>query len=169
MKTAKLKVGKSNPRQIKDDRFEKLKKSIQEFPKMMELRPIVYDPDTMEVLGGNMRLRAIKDLGMSEIPDTWVRSAAELTDEERKRFIIADNVPFGEWDDDLLKSWDPGELEDWGIDLEEPEETHKEKTEQLTDFKRAHVLISYDPDRHIEVMEAIELLREFCEIETASN
>ena len=79
---------------------------------------MVYDPDTMEVLGGNMRLRAIRELGMKEIPDTWVRSAVELTDEEKQRFSIADNVGFGEWDWDIIANeWDGLPLVDWGLDL----------------------------------------------------
>jgi ParB-like chromosome segregation protein Spo0J len=118
MKTSKLKIKANNPRQIRDDRFEKLKKSIQEFPKMMELRPIVFDPDTMEVLGGNMRLRAIRDLGMKEIPDTWIRSADDLTEDERKRFVIQDNVSGGEWDWDIIANeWDGLPLVDWGLEL----------------------------------------------------
>ena len=118
MKTSKLKIRANNPRQINSERFEKLKKSIAEFPKMMELRPIIYDPDTMEVLGGNMRLRAIRELSMTEIPDTWIRSAAELTEDERKRFTLADNIGFGEWDWDILANeWDDLPLDDWGLNL----------------------------------------------------
>ena len=76
MKLSKLKLNPSNPRQITDAQFERLKKSIAEFgDKMMPLRPIVYD-ETGTVLGGNMRLRAIKALGMKEIPDDWARCAS---------------------------------------------------------------------------------------------
>lgn len=115
MKTSILKLGKKNPRKIPDSKFQKLKQSITEFPKMMELRPIVYDPETMEVLGGNMRLKAIRELGMKEIPDSWIRSANELTEDEKKRFIIVDNVPYGEFDWDVLaKEWDDMPLADWG-------------------------------------------------------
>lgn len=115
MKTSILKLGKKNPRKIPDSKFQKLKQSITEFPKMMELRPIVYDPETMEVLGGNMRLKAIRELGMKEIPDSWIRSANELNEDEKKRFIIVDNVPYGEFDWDVLaKEWDDMPLADWG-------------------------------------------------------
>jgi len=118
MKVSKLKPNPNNPRQIKDDRFKKLVKSIEEFPKMMNLRPIVYDPETMEVLGGNMRLKAIRELGFKEIPDTWIKSAAELTEDERRRFVIADNVEMGEYDWDVLESeWEDLPLTDWGLDL----------------------------------------------------
>jgi len=83
-----------NPRTIKDDRFKKMVASIKEFPAMMELRPIVVDKDGM-ILGGNMRYKAIKELGMKEIPDNWVKSAEGLTEDEQKRFIVEDNLQFG--------------------------------------------------------------------------
>ena len=93
MKLSDIKANPNNPRVIKDDKFEKLKKSITEFPKMMELRPMVINSDNI-VLGGNMRLKALKDLGFKDIPDEWVKRAETLTDEEQRRFIIADNVGF---------------------------------------------------------------------------
>jgi len=105
-----------NPRVLRDERFAKLKQSIQDFPKMMSLRPIVIDNMGM-ILGGNMRYRALQELGFKQIPDNWVKRAEELTAEEKRRFIIADNVGFGEWDwDELANNWDTGDLEAWGID-----------------------------------------------------
>ncbi len=119
IKLSKLKKKKGNPRIIRDERYEKLLTSIKEFPKMLELRPMVYDPETMEVLGGNMRLKALKELKYTEIPTSWVRSAVDLTEEEKKRFIIVDNVGFGEWDKQLLTDdWDSAELDSWGLDIE---------------------------------------------------
>ena len=117
MKTKDLKLNPANPRKIDRAKLDKLKTSISEFGKMMALRPIIYDPVTMHVLGGNMRLKAIQELGLKEISDTWVRSAEDLTEEEKRRFIVEDNLLFGSWDFDLLKDWDPGELGDWGLDL----------------------------------------------------
>lgn len=118
MKLSQLKIKKGNPRLIRDDKFKKLVNSIKEFPKMLELRPIVYDPATMEVLGGNMRLNALKELNYKDIPDEWVKSAADLTEDEKKRFLITDNVGFGEWDFDILANeWDALELAEWGVDL----------------------------------------------------
>jgi DNA modification methylase len=111
-----IKSNPNNPRIIKDERFEKLKKSIKEFPKMMALRPMVINQDNI-VLGGNMRLKALKELGYTELPDEWVKRAEDLTDEEARRFIIADNVGFGEHDWDLLANeWDAEELADWGLE-----------------------------------------------------
>jgi site-specific DNA-methyltransferase (adenine-specific) len=109
----------NNPRLIKDDKFEKLCKSIQEFPAMMALRPMVTDVNNV-VLGGNMRLKALLHLGYKEVPDEWIKKASELTEDEVRRFIIADNVGFGEHDWELLRSdWDLNELEDWGVDVPE--------------------------------------------------
>lgn len=117
MKLSKLKLNKANPRLIKDDKFHKLVKSIKEFPKMLELRPIVIDND-YTILGGNMRYKALLELGYKDIPDSWVKRADELTDAEKQRFIIEDNVGFGEWDfTDLKENWDSDLLEDWGVDF----------------------------------------------------
>jgi len=117
MKLSAIHSNPTNPRFIKDDRFKKLVKSIEEFPKMMALRPIIIDAEGM-ILGGNMRFKALKELGYKEIPDEWVRRADELTDEEKRRFIIEDNVPFGEWDFDILANeWDSEELTAWGLDI----------------------------------------------------
>ena len=129
MKLKDIKPNKANPRTIKDDKFRKLLNSIQEFPKMMELRPMVIDADGT-VLGGNMRLKALQELGYTEIPDTWVRRAADLTDEEKQRFIIADNVGFGEWDwEALANEWDTGDLADWGLDVPDTFGTQAEAEE----------------------------------------
>ena len=117
MKLSDIKANPNNPRIIKDDKFKKLVKSIQDFPKMMELRPMVINADNI-VLGGNMRLKALKELGYKEIPDTWVKRADELTEDEQRQFIIKDNVGFGEHDWEMLKTeWDVQELDEWGLDI----------------------------------------------------
>lgn len=119
MKLSEIKVNKSNPRIIKDEKFKKLIKSLEDFPKMMEFRPIVVNDDGM-ILGGNMRYRALLDLGYKEVPDNWVKKASDLTDDEKRRFIIVDNLSFGEHDwDALANEWDSEELESWGFDLPE--------------------------------------------------
>jgi hypothetical protein len=120
MKIATIKKNPNNPRLIKDDRFHKLVESISQFPKMMRLRPIILGNDNV-VLGGNMRLAALKELKYKEIPDDWVKYADELTEEEKERFIISDNVNFGEWDKALLNSnYNRDDLIKWGMDLDEP-------------------------------------------------
>lgn len=117
MKLSEIKSNPANPRIIRDAKFEQLKKSIQDFPAMMELRPMIIDRDGI-VLGGNMRLRALQELGYTEVPNNWVKRAEELTEDEKRRFIIADNVGYGDWDwDTLANAWDAGELQEWGLDV----------------------------------------------------
>lgn len=117
MKLSEIHCNPKNPRLIKDDRFKKLCQSIKEFPKMMALRPIIVDSEGL-ILGGNMRFKALKELGYKEVPDEWVKSDSELTEAEKQRFIIADNVGFGEYDWEMLQNeWDIEELVEWGLDI----------------------------------------------------
>jgi len=117
IKISKIKSNPNNPRLIKDEKFKKLCQSIKDLPKMMELRPIVVD-DNFIVQGGNMRLKALIELGYKEIPDEWIKQAKDFSEDELKEFIIKDNVGFGEWDwDDLANNWDVEKLEDWGLDI----------------------------------------------------
>ena len=103
----------NNPRLIKDDKFKKLVKSIQDFPDMLNVRPIVVNKD-MVVLGGNMRLKAIKEAGIKEINVDIV----DWTEQQQKEFIVKDNVGYGEWDwDDLANNWDSTELSNWGLEI----------------------------------------------------
>lgn len=119
MNITKVKIGEvipnpNNPRIIKDDKFKKLVQSIQEFPQMLELRPIVVNDD-MVVLGGNMRLRACKEAGLKQVA---IIKASELTPQQQNEFIIKDNVGFGEWDWEMLANeWDTEKLSEWGMDL----------------------------------------------------
>ena len=109
-----IKANPNNPRIIKDDKFKKLVKSIQDFPEMLKLRPIVVNDD-MVVLGGNMRLKACKEAGLKTIP---IIKASLLTEQQQKEFIVKDNVGYGEWDwDDLANNWDAEQLTDWGLDI----------------------------------------------------
>jgi ParB-like chromosome segregation protein Spo0J len=121
MKLTNLKSNPSNPRIIKDDKFKKLVNSIKQFPEMMDKRPIVCVTDVdgkLYPLGGNMRLKALQELNYKDIPDSWVMLADSWTQEQRKEFIIKDNVGYGEWDwDDLANEWDAEQLEEWGLDV----------------------------------------------------
>jgi len=117
MKLSQLKKNPDNPRLIRDANFERLKKSIAEFGAvMMPLRPIVYDSDNV-IIGGNMRLSACLALGMKDVPDDWVKFAGDLTDEQKREFVIKDNSGFGEYDWDLLSTWDDLPLAEWGVDI----------------------------------------------------
>jgi len=120
MKTSKLKFNPNNPRKCSKDKLEKLMRSIESFPEMMKLRPIVYDPETMQVLGGNQRLAAIRKLGMKDIPDEWAIAATDLTPEQQKEFALRDNVQLGEWDFEMLSvEFAEFDLAEMGIEVPE--------------------------------------------------
>jgi DNA modification methylase len=113
-KISEIKLNPNNPRLIKDDKFEKLVKSIKEFPEMLDIRPIVVNID-MVILGGNMRFKACKEAGLKEIP---VIVADNLTEEQQREFLIKDNTSGGEWDFEMLANeWDVEQLEEWGLDI----------------------------------------------------
>ena len=143
LKLNKIKPNPANPRTIRDEQFKKLKASLIEFPQMLEKRPIAVtrDGDGYVALGGNQRLRAMLDI-QAEIGDADfekrhkvqpaemetllgyfakgvpVVDCTELTPGQQKRFIIADNIPFGEWDwEALANEWDVEELQDWGMQI----------------------------------------------------
>lgn len=136
----------NNPRTITEEKFKKLVKSLLVFPRMLTLRPIVVD-ETMTVLGGNMRLNALKHIvtmdkdtlrftiqendqftsgevdallkywdGWRKNPTVTIVNAADLTEAQKKEFIIKDNVGFGDWDTNVLANeWDTDVLKDWGM------------------------------------------------------
>lgn len=137
MKLSDIKLNPRNPQKFKD--LAKLEASVKDFPKMFKYRPIVVDGSGM-VLGGNKRLVCLQKLGFKEIPDEWVRKADDLTEEEQKRFIVADNVGFGEWNFEILESdfW-LDVAESWGVELESFE---VEKLEAKED--------DYEPENEIE-------------------
>ena len=120
IKLSKLKLNDRNPRIIKTEAFDRLKSSIQRDPEFMILRPIVTDEAGL-ILGGNMRFRACQGLGMKELPDGWVVKATDLSEEQKRRFILVDNAPegmAGDWDFDILSAdWDVPELEELGFDM----------------------------------------------------
>ena len=112
-----IKPNPKNPRVIRDEQFKKLKQSLEEFPEMLEKRPLVCYTDTdgkYVVLGGNMRLKAAQDLGFKELPillcDDW-------TAEQKEMFLIRDNASGGVWDFEALTEWQTEELKDWGVDV----------------------------------------------------
>ena len=113
MLITQIKPNPNNPRLIKDNKFKQLVKSIQEFPEMLELRPIVIDENNI-VLGGNMRLKACIEAGLTEVPV----KVATLTEQQKNEFIIKDNVGFGEWDwSDIANNWEIEQINDWGLDI----------------------------------------------------
>jgi hypothetical protein len=144
-----IKRNPSNPRTIKDDKFRKLVKSIKDFPEMLQIRPIVVD-DNMVVLGGNMRLKACIEAGLSEV---FIIKASTLTEDQKLEFIIKDNVGYGEWEWEVLTTdWDTEKLDSWGLDVldgkvdksEEGDEIKVEKSLQILP-KNEYVII-YAPE-----------------------
>lgn len=167
-KIGDIKMNPNNPRTIKDDKFRQLVKSITEFPKMLELRPIVVNDD-MIVLGGNMRLKACKEAGLTQIP---VIKASELTDEEQRQFIIKDNVGYGEWDFSMLKNdYSTDELEDWGLDIPDftiptpidysalDGEDISDRLDEMTDGVRKAIQIEFELEHYEEANELVHFWR----------
>ena len=173
MKISKLKYNPSNPRVIKDEKFKKLVKSLQDFPEMMEKRPMVCVTDVdgkLYPLGGNMRLRAIQELGVNEIPDTWVMMADDWTEDKRREFTIKDNVGFGEWEwDQLANEWDSDLLVEWGLDvwqqeqevdysLLDDEDVDSELSDMANGVKRA-IQIEFEKEHYEEAYELVKFWR----------
>lgn len=112
-----LKPNPGNPRVVRDEKFLKLVASIEQFPDMLNKRPLVVVEDTdglLMVLGGNQRFRACQHLGLKTVP---VIRADSWTEEQRREFVIKDNASAGEWDFELLSAgFDPRMLIDSGFD-----------------------------------------------------
>jgi ParB-like chromosome segregation protein Spo0J len=127
MKLSAIRENPRNPRTIKEERFDKLVQSIREFPEMLQARPIVVNPD-MVIIGGNMRFKACKAAGLKEAP-VYVATWGELKDRE---FTIKDNTNAGEHDMDILANeWDATELNDWMLNVWDPQEEPEEKEEKV--------------------------------------
>jgi hypothetical protein len=163
----KLKPNPDNPRIIKDDKFKKLVQSIKDFPEMLKLRPIVVDKD-MVVLGGNMRLRALKDAG---VKDVEVIIADNLTDDQKREFIIKDNVGFGEWDwETLANEWDAEQLGEWGLDVWTPpadvdysildEEDLDGQLSDMTNGVKKAIQIEFEAEHYDEAYALVKFWRE---------
>jgi ParB-like chromosome segregation protein Spo0J len=130
MLISQIKPNPENPRIIKDHKFKQLVESIKSFPQMLELRPIVIDENNV-VLGGNMRLKACIEAGLTNVP---VVQAKDLTDLQKKEFIVKDNVGYGEWDwDDLANNWDEQLLTEWGLDIPNFDIIDEQEQKDLSD------------------------------------
>jgi ParB-like chromosome segregation protein Spo0J len=169
VKISEVKSNPNNPRIIKDDKFQKLVKSIKEFPEMLNIRPIVVNAD-MVVLGGNMRLKACKEAGLKEVA---IIKAEDLTEEQQKQFIIKDNVGFGEWDwEGLANQWDENELAEWGLDIPsfnvskdldysilDEADVSDQLSEMTSNVKKA-IQIEFEAEHYEEASELVKFWRE---------
>jgi ParB-like chromosome segregation protein Spo0J len=167
VKISEVKNNPNNPRTIKDDKFQKLVQSIKDFPKMLEIRPIVVNDD-MIVLGGNMRLKACKEAGLKEVT---IIKASELTEDEQKQFIIKDNVSGGEFDWEMLANeWDSEELEAWGLDVPEfatevdysilDDEDLEDQLNDMTNGVKKAIQIEFEAKHYEEAYELVKFWRE---------
>ena len=117
-----------NPRLIKDLKFEKLKKSIEDNPEMLGMREVLVFPHGSKfvIIGGNMRFQACKELQFVTVPCKVL--SKDTTAEQLRAITIKDNVGFGEHDWDLLANeWDSVELEEWGLDINKDEDNTEDK------------------------------------------
>ena len=148
----------NNPRLIKDEKFKKLVKSIIEFPEMLRIRPIVVDENNV-VLGGNMRMRACKEAGLKEV---WIEKIENFTEEQKKEFIVKDNVGFGNWDWDILANeWDNLKLGEWGMDVWQPQEDISLEdffTEDKSEDKeeKNKIILEYSEEDYNKILEAFK-------------
>jgi hypothetical protein len=167
VKITEVKNNPKNPRLIKDDKFRKLVKSIQEFPQMLELRPIVVDENNI-VLGGNMRLKACKEAGLKEV---YIVKADNLTELQKDEFIVKDNVGFGEWDWDMLANeWDVDQLTEWGLDVWQApvevdyslldDEDLSDELNDMADGVKKAIQIEFQAEHYDEAYELVKFWRE---------
>ena len=155
-----VKANPNNPRIIKDAKFQKLVKSIQEFPDMLNKRPLIVFTDVDGkycVLGGNMRLKALNELKYDTVP---IVLADEWTEEQKAEFLIKDNVGFGEWDwDQLANEWDAEELIQWGLDIpsfDNGDYSEKNKEINIDDIEDSMVInLKYTEEEYLIVKEAL--------------
>ena len=155
IKVSQIKPNPNNPRLIKDDKFEKLVKSLKDFPEMAEIRPIVVNTD-MVILGGNMRFRAMKEAKWKEVPVEIV----DWSEEKQREFIIKDNVSGGEWDWSMIANeWNTEQIEGWGLDIPVYfEEDFSDKNEEI-DINGLDsdmvIKLKYVEDEYDQVKEAL--------------
>ena len=155
-----LKPTENNPRQISKDDFRKLKKSLQEFPEMEELREIVVDED-MRILGGHQRVKALLENGETE---ATVKQAIGLTDEQKAEFVVKDNILNGDWDfDKLLESWDVDDLQEWGLDnIKKSIKDEKDIKEDPPTIITSFITFDYEDEIQLEITDetATKLMEE---------
>ena len=116
MNINQIKPNPNNPRTISKEDFEKLVKSIQDDPKLLNAKPLILDENNV-ILGGNQRYRACLELGIQDIP---VIVMPNLTEKEKQKLLILDNTHFGTWDMDILANgdWQLTDLDNWGLDVD---------------------------------------------------
>jgi hypothetical protein len=168
---SKVKPNPKNPRVIKDDKFKKLVKSIEEFPGMLEKRPLVVTSDIdgkYVVLGGNMRLKAANEVGLKKI---HIIEANDWTEEQKAEFLIKDNVSFGEWDWNVITTdWNSDLLNDWGLFVPSmptevdysilDDEDVSEQLEQMANSITKQIKIEFEISHYEQALELVNFWKD---------
>jgi ParB-like chromosome segregation protein Spo0J len=138
IETSKLRTHPNNPRFIRKEKMEYLKRSISQDPKMMTVRPLLVNPD-MVVFAGNQRLRACIELGWEAVPC----SVCDWTEEEQERAMIKDNAHHGEFDMDILANGphEPEQLQEWGVPIDWDKPEPEDKPKELKQCKHCEKMI----------------------------
>lgn len=149
IKLSDLKPHEKNPRKITPKELERLKRSIESFTKMMEVRGIVVNKDNM-ILGGNQRYRALVELGFVEIPESWVE-VFDGSPEEEAEFMFRDNDNAGRFDLDMVEDWTQDQLDEWTggkVKKVEKEETVRERVEfsEFLGESNNYIVLKFDND-----------------------
>ena len=154
-----------NPRLIKDDRFKKLVKSLQDDPEMLSLRELIVFPhnDTFVVIGGNMRLKALRELDYTEAPCKVLPADTHI--EKLKAIALKDNSSFGDYDyEALANEWDAQLLADCGSEVwQMPEEIEKEleeEEEKKDNAKAQKIILRFNKKEFLYVRDALLSLGE---------
>lgn len=141
-----------NPRFFRDYRYEAMKKSIKESPEMLELRELIVYPlagGRYIVVCGNLRLRACRELGYTELPCKILKPDTDV--KKLREYATKDNVNFGENDMDIMSNeWDKSELQDWGVEFkdEKPKDEFRERFDSITDETAIYPLVPKFDERH---------------------
>ena len=114
-----------NPRYLKGEEHDKLKKSLKDSPELLQYKPLmVYaiEGGKFVVICGNMRLRICQELHNEGVegfdaPPCFVLNK-DVPIAKIKEYAIKDNVQAGNWDWDELANgdWEVDDLQDWGVD-----------------------------------------------------
>lgn len=171
VKLSQVKGNPKNPRVLVDYKYKKLLKSIQDFPDMLNKRPLIVFTDKDDkyvVLGGNMRLKALKELKYKEVP---VIVADEWTEEQKAEFLIKDNLNYGDWDwDSLANEWNEESLEDWGLNVPTfadevdysilDDEDLSEQLEGMTNGVKKAIQIEFEAEDYESAYDLVKFWRE---------
>lgn len=131
----------SNPRFIKDEKFASLVRSLQESPEFLKARPLlVYQMKNGKyiTIAGNMRLRALRELGAKDVPCYVFPKSTSV--KKLREYTIKDNMAYGQIDwENIANEWEPEELKEWDFEMPEdwlgdvPELSKNEEEAATTD------------------------------------